>query len=132
MKTELLPLVMSDTIICLIGEMGAGKTEIVSTVCHQLGFEQAQSPTFGLANLYLNQKINLSIHHVDLFRIKSHEDLESTGFWDLLNERDSIFFIEWANMIPQESWPWNRNRVEIDIQKRDLNERVIKLRFQSV
>jgi tRNA threonylcarbamoyladenosine biosynthesis protein TsaE len=129
-KTELIPLVCEKTIICLNGEMGAGKTEIVKVVCAQMGLEQAQSPTFGLANLYHNQNSNLSFYHVDLYRIHSLEDLESTGFWDLLSENHSVLFVEWAQLISEESWPWDWKRVQIDVEKRDLEERVIKLRFQ--
>lgn len=110
--------------------MGAGKTEVVKSVCQQMGFDPAHSPTFGFANLYQSQSSKLSLYHVDLYRIKSHEDLESTGFWDLFSDSNSVYFIEWASRIQNDNWPWGWTQIQIDIEKNDLQERTIKLRCQ--
>lgn len=128
-KSELLSFVQSKTIICLSGEMGAGKTEVVKTVCTFLGFEPAQSPTFGLAHLYENQNSQLKLYHVDLYRMQSQEDLDSTGFWDLFNDSKAAVFIEWADFINQDQWPWDWKRIKIDIVESNLQARIIKLHF---
>lgn len=125
-----MPRLKSTTLVCLSGEMGAGKTETVKMVCEELGLTQAQSPTFGLAHFYQNSEKKLSLYHVDLYRIQSEEDLDSTGFWDLFNETKTVVFVEWSNLITEQSWPWNWNRIDIHIENKDSN-RQIKLRFQQ-
>lgn len=64
--------------------MGMGMKDIVS------------SPTFALVNDYRGEKMTL--YHFDMYRIKSEEDLESTGFYDYPFEENAAV-IEWSENI---------------------------------
>ncbi len=84
----------SGDIVLLSGELGAGKTTFVQGVCLGLGVENdsyVRSPTFTLMNEY---KGRVSVRHIDLYRIDSSYDFESTGIFD--PAFDGVTLIEWA------------------------------------
>ncbi len=127
--TELLPHLHSKTVVLLDGEMGAGKTEIVKQVCELLGYTQAQSPTFSIFNTYVGSQ-KMKIHHVDLYRLKGVQDLDSTGFWDLFETEEDLIFIEWAQLVSKDQWPWGWKQIQIEIKKSSLDSRNIKLHLE--
>ena len=86
------------SVVGLKGTLGAGKTTLIKSFMHSLGVkENITSPTFNIVKTYRVEK--LRVFHVDLYRLSSiHEFLDL----DLpLNEEDTIFFIEWSDMIPE-------------------------------
>jgi tRNA threonylcarbamoyladenosine biosynthesis protein TsaE len=86
------------SVVGLKGTLGAGKTTIIKSFMHSLGVkENITSPTFNIVRTYRVEK--LRVFHVDLYRLSSiHEFLDL----DLpLNEEDTLFFIEWSDMIPE-------------------------------
>ncbi len=91
-------------VVLLNGDLGTGKTSFVKDfVKLKTGLDQADSPTFSLVNDYdYNQGI---IHHFDLYRIDSQEEIEDIGFWDYI-ESGNPCFIEWpdkiAHILPEE------------------------------
>lgn len=77
-------------IVLLDGEMGAGKTTLVSHVMKELAPNaHITSPTFTLINQYAD-----NIFHMDLYRIEDDKELENIGFWEIVGG-DNIVFIEW-------------------------------------
>ena len=75
-------------VICLIGDLGAGKTTFVKGLAQGLGIEegyQVRSPTFTIVNEYPTKKGKLI--HVDLYRVDQF-DLES-----FLGE--GVIVVEW-------------------------------------
>ena len=86
------------SVVGLKGTLGAGKTTLIKSFTHSLGVkENITSPTFNIVKTYRVEK--LRVFHVDLYRLSSiHEFLDL----DLpLNEEDTLFFIEWSDMIPE-------------------------------
>lgn len=82
-------LLKGNEVICLVGELGAGKTTLVKGIAKGMGiFEgyQVRSPTFTLVNEYPTQKGPLI--HVDLYRAKDIDLLEFAG--------KGVLVIEWA------------------------------------
>jgi len=76
-------------VICLIGDLGAGKTTFVKGLAQGLGIEegyQVRSPTFTIVNEYPTK--NCRLIHVDLYRVDQF-DLES-----FLGE--GVIVVEWA------------------------------------
>src|SRR5689334_7672356 len=74
------------TVVCLYGELGVGKTQFCQFMAQSLGHDEVTaSPTFVIHNR-LNLR-DLTLEHLDLYRLTSDEDLESTGFWDLFAEQ---------------------------------------------
>lgn len=124
-QDQILSLLKPHTLILLEGEVGAGKTELVKTLCQLLGLQDVQSPTFAFHNLYSSAKLNL--HHVDLYRLKSEEDLESIGFWDLFENRDDVILVEWSNYLHKDVWPWDWKQIRIQIEKQSGTSRKITL-----
>ena len=52
-----------------LGEMGAGKTTLISQICKKLGVQDAvQSPTFSVVNEYLSNKQE-PVYHFDFYRM---------------------------------------------------------------
>ena len=86
------------SVVGLKGTLGSGKTTLIKSFMHSLGVkENITSPTFNIVKTYRVEK--LRVFHVDLYRLSSiHEFLDL----DLpLNEEDTLFFIEWSDMIPE-------------------------------
>jgi tRNA threonylcarbamoyladenosine biosynthesis protein TsaE len=80
------------------GEMGAGKTTLIKSICKNLGIiDEVSSPTFSLVNEYktLNGK---TIYHFDFYRIKSINEAYDIGIEEYF-ESGNICLIEWPNMI---------------------------------
>ena len=84
------------SVILLRGELGSGKTTIVSSILKELGVtENITSPTFSIVNQY---KISgKKINHFDLYRVKSELELDVIGFDEYFDEF-SISFIEWPEI----------------------------------
>jgi tRNA threonylcarbamoyladenosine biosynthesis protein TsaE len=87
----------NNKIILFNGEMGAGKTTLISALVRSLGgTEEASSPTFSIVNQY--EVENDYVYHFDFYRIKNHyealdigvEDYFCSGYWN---------FIEWPDKI---------------------------------
>ena len=81
-------------IFLLIGDLGAGKTCISQGVLWGLGGKEfATSPTFVLVSEY---KARLTMHHIDLYRVGSPEDMIELGLEEYLSD-DGISVVEWAD-----------------------------------
>ena len=85
-------------IICLYGELGAGKTVFVRGVASGLGIKKRLlSPTFVLMRTYPFEKDgkNITLYHLDLYRTN---DFKALGL-DEIFESGGITIIEWAEKI---------------------------------
>jgi tRNA threonylcarbamoyladenosine biosynthesis protein TsaE len=86
-------------IVALYGDLGAGKTEFIKGVCNYFEVKDiVTSPTFTIMNHYIGSYDGdeLDIYHLDLYRIKSIEELENIGFSECIYSQDTIKLIEWA------------------------------------
>jgi tRNA threonylcarbamoyladenosine biosynthesis protein TsaE len=79
--------------VLLDAEMGSGKTTLMAHLLRKMGVHEVSSPTYSLVNEYRSSG-GKSIHHYDLYRLKSEDELEEIGFGDLL-DRGEWNFIEW-------------------------------------
>jgi len=88
-------------VICLTGDLGAGKTLLTQGVAVSLGVaaEDVTSPTFTIMNIYEGQE--LQIRHFDLYRLNRPEELEDIGF-DEYCGGDGVTLIEWAELFPEQ------------------------------
>lgn len=112
-------------VVLLDGELGAGKTQLVRWMVSALGGPQASSPTFAIHQTYSSSTGD--IEHVDLYRLESLADLESTGFWEFLRSDSLLMFVEWSERVPNELWPKNLRRLQLRIAKISDQGRRIEL-----
>ena len=96
---------------CLIGNLGAGKTEFARAFIHELcGDINVSSPTFNILQIYDNCEI--PIYHFDLYRIKNPDELIEIGLDDAL--QNAITLIEWPQ-VATSLLPENRTEIHIEI-----------------
>lgn len=85
-------------IFLLNGNMGAGKTTFIKSICKTLGVkETVNSPTFAIVNEYTTDD-NKIIYHFDCYRINKTEEALEIGLDEYL-ESGELCFIEWAENI---------------------------------
>ena len=86
------------SIICLTGDLGAGKTTLTQSIMKGLGIEEyITSPTYTIVNEYHHPK---KVFHFDVYRINDVDEMFEIGFDDYLNQ-DAIMIIEWADIIEE-------------------------------
>jgi tRNA threonylcarbamoyladenosine biosynthesis protein TsaE len=105
-------------VVCLIGELGSGKTIFVKGFANALGIEETiTSPTFNIIKEYNTGE--LPLYHMDVYRINETDN--SVGFKDYFN-KDGVCIIEWADII-KDRLP--EERLEIYFKVIDENTRVL-------
>lgn len=112
-------------VICLYGDLGAGKTVFVKGIIqYYLPEKRVLSPTFIIVRHYQPKKSAIkNIYHLDLYRIQKEAEAAEIGFNDMINS-GSLVAIEWADklgkLLPQK-------RIDIRINILDDNRRSIKI-----
>ena len=114
--------VSQPSLILLKGDLGVGKTQWVRFFI-QSYFKNnklnIQSPSYSLVQVYEKEK--KKIVHMDLYRISDLNDLESTGFWDFMGEKN-IICVEWSGLLPKEHIK-GRECYEIEMKFLENNQR---------
>ena len=71
-------------VVCLVGEMGAGKTVFARGIAEGVGVPRGRgvrSPTFTLVHEYMGRH---PVYHLDLYRLGREEELEGIGWEEYL------------------------------------------------
>ncbi len=107
--------IWAGAVICLSGELGAGKTTLASGIGEGWGArEVVNSPTFVFVNEYSNAGGG-KLYHVDAYRLRDAADAESIALPELLNEVSegrSAILIEWPERVAEQLPP---ERLWIDL-----------------
>lgn len=92
---------VSGDVICLTGDLGAGKTLFSRGAAEALGVaaEDVTSPTFAIMNVYQGTK--MEVRHFDLYRLNRAEELEDIGFSEYAGG-EGVTLIEWAELFSAE------------------------------
>jgi len=81
------------------GEMGAGKTTLIKSICEKLDvIDIVNSPTFSIVNEYLTEE-DATLYHFDFYRIKDEKEALDIGVDEYFYSGD-LCMIEWAEKIP--------------------------------
>ena len=93
-------------VVCLEGDLGAGKTTFTQGLAAHLGAKRAvTSPTFCLVVEHPTDKFLLV--HMDLYRLDDEDDVLTIGWEDYL-ARGAVLFVEWpdraGDLIPANAW----------------------------
>ena len=84
------------SIVCLIGDLGAGKTTMTQSLAEALEVDDyITSPTFTIVNEYEGK---MPLYHFDVYRIGCSEEMYDIGFDEYING-EGVCIIEWANII---------------------------------
>lgn len=84
------------SVICLIGDLGAGKTTMTQSLAKSLEVQDyITSPTFTIVNEYEGK---IPLYHFDVYRIGSSEEMYDIGFDEYI-DGEGVCIIEWANLI---------------------------------
>jgi tRNA threonylcarbamoyladenosine biosynthesis protein TsaE len=111
-------------VICLSGDLGAGKTVLARGVGRGWGTTiRVTSPTYTLVNQYPRMHDDRILYHIDCYRLETEEDIITAGLEDVLLT-DGAFMIEWPEKI--DAWlPEDRLWIEMTY----VNDTRRKLRF---
>lgn len=109
-------------VICLIGDLGAGKTLLSKAIAYGLGVkEPVTSPTFTIVHEY---KGYLPLYHFDVYRINDIDEMFEIGFEEYVYGR-GVCIIEWADKI-REILPKESIWIDLSRGQKD-NERIINI-----
>jgi tRNA threonylcarbamoyladenosine biosynthesis protein TsaE len=87
-------------VVGLRGDLGSGKTTWVRAMLRGLGYEgRVPSPTYTLLEQYACG--DLSLVHLDLYRLRGQDELENLGLRDWLAEQERWIAVEWPERAPQ-------------------------------
>ncbi len=82
-------------VVCLEGDLGAGKTTFTQGLAAHLGAKRAvTSPTFCLVVEHPTSRFLLV--HMDLYRLNDADDVLTIGWEDYL-ARGAVLFVEWPD-----------------------------------
>ena len=121
-------------IVLLTGDLGAGKTTLVSGVLEELGYkDHVISPTFNILKCYF--EVDPHLYHIDAYRLEGQNI--DIGLEEYI-EGDGITFIEWPifimSIIPNKHLTIslhrlddNTRRVEIDDPTDSYNEIIMEI-----
>jgi tRNA threonylcarbamoyladenosine biosynthesis protein TsaE len=92
-------LLRGDDVVCLSGDLGAGKTAFTSGVAEGWGAkEPVNSPTFVFVHEHTRPTDSMRLYHLDCYRIASEDDAISIGLEDILAGQD-VVVIEWPEQV---------------------------------
>lgn len=111
-------------VLCLEGDLGAGKTTFTQGVLSGLGVaDNVNSPTFVIIKEYsLSGNEIKNVYHIDTYRVESN-DIIDLGWENISGKRENIVIVEWPEkikeIIPQKSI-WIKFEY-LDQDKRKIN-----------
>lgn len=112
--TRLGQLLKAGDVICLSGDMGAGKTVFSSGIGQGWGAKYpVTSPTYNLVHQHTRERDNDMLYHLDCYRLRGVDDVDSIGLDDIL-ESHGVVIIEWAERI-EEALPANFLWIELRV-----------------
>ena len=118
LAAKIVPLLPEPALICLSGDLGAGKTAFTKGVGKALNIKRTiNSPTFNILKSYNGDRI---LNHIDAYRLEgTNQDL---GFEEIFDE--NITIVEWPQFI-QDFLP--ETYLSIEIKRLDGDLRIFDI-----
>lgn len=86
-------------VICLSGDLGAGKTALARGIGRGWGTPlRVTSPTFVLVNEYPRSSDGRILYHIDGYRLERAADVDSAGLEDIF-DCDAAVMVEWPERV---------------------------------
>ena len=105
-------------VVCLYGDLGAGKTTMVKGIASALGINE-RDITSASFTIIVEYDAVLPFYHIDLYRL-TLEQIPDLGLHEYLGS-DGISVIEWAERAGEEV-PDDSIRVSLDHKEEDIRE----------
>ncbi|MCL5675855.1 MAG: tRNA (adenosine(37)-N6)-threonylcarbamoyltransferase complex ATPase subunit type 1 TsaE [Patescibacteria group bacterium] len=126
----------NNNVLCLYGDLGAGKTTFTQGLAEYFGISRIISPTFVLIRQYplTNFKFQISnfklttLYHIDLYRLGNIEEIKNLGIEEIMADKNNVVVIEWADKL-KKLLP--KNRTDIYFKYISDEEREIIINFSS-
>jgi tRNA threonylcarbamoyladenosine biosynthesis protein TsaE len=125
-------------LICLFGELGAGKTALAAGIGKGWGaLEPVNSPTFVFVHEYQRRQDELRLYHLDCYRLNDPEEAATIGIEDILASGNPVM-IEWperiTSLLPQTQLWISLESVESadDMLTRRLTFRAFGPRYEAL
>lgn len=107
--SEIATTLSAGDVLCMYGDLGAGKTAFVQGLAKGLGIDEPiTSPTFTIVNEYYG---SLPLYHFDVYRIADPDEMYEVGYEEYVYG-DGVSVIEWSELI-EEILPERRYKVTI-------------------
>ncbi|MBR5754000.1 MAG: tRNA (adenosine(37)-N6)-threonylcarbamoyltransferase complex ATPase subunit type 1 TsaE [Clostridia bacterium] len=114
-------------VVAFFGDMGSGKTVFTRGLARGLQCtETVSSPTFALVHEYGGEP---PLVHFDMYRINTWDELDSTGFYDYI-DNGCVLAVEWSENI-ENALPEDAVRVEF-FRGSGENERLIRVTGETI
>lgn len=87
-------------LFALEGEMGAGKTQFAKGLGRAMEIaDEILSPTFNLVLSYRSKGNVNKLTHIDAWRLQNSSQLDELGFTKIIEEKNMVIAIEWADRV---------------------------------
>jgi len=108
--------------VALTGDLGSGKTTLVSGILESLApGARGRSPTYVLVEVYTGPT---PVVHADLYRLRSREELRGLALEDLA-EPGAVVLIEWADRASEDLPP---ERLDLELRYLEGPGRELRIR----
>ncbi len=98
-------------VLCLCGDLGAGKTTFTRFLVKALGSPApVSSPTFTLVHEYLGGRVPIA--HIDCYRLGSEDEFLDAGLGEYLDSGVWLTLVEWPERI-ESLLPENKITVQL-------------------
>ena len=123
---KLLSKINSGTVICLYGDLAAGKTTFTQGLAKGLGIPRVVSPTFIIMRQYQvnGSPIIKTFYHLDLYRLNTVEEIRAFDIDEIWSDSANLLVIEWPEKF-QKILP--KKRIDIYLKATGDNQREIKI-----
>lgn len=127
-------LLLPGDVICLSGDMGAGKTVFSSGIGQGWGtVHPLTSPTYNLVHQHSRPNDSAMLYHLDCYRLQDAQEAETIGLDDILDAQP-ILLVEWAERI-EAALPEERLWIELRVveeTRRSFSLEAVGKRYQQL
>ncbi|MBN2582615.1 MAG: tRNA (adenosine(37)-N6)-threonylcarbamoyltransferase complex ATPase subunit type 1 TsaE [Planctomycetes bacterium] len=120
--TALAQRLVAGDVVCLYGQLGAGKTYFTKGLVGGLGgaADEVTSPTFVLMQTY---EARLTVYHFDAYRLTDSAQMRDIGSDETFYD-DGLSVVEWADRVPEALPP---ERYDVRLTVRGETSRLIEI-----
>lgn len=113
-------------VICLKGQLGAGKTVFVKGFAEYIGIDPClvKSPTYTYLRKYEGKGVK--VYHFDYYRLEELNESASGEILEIIDDKNNIVLIEWPEKL-KHILPDKRIEIEIELVEDKKNTRKIKI-----